>query len=159
MLRVAERRFSGKSNVSFRVSDYTAELPDVPFDTVISALSIHHLEDDAKEKLFAEIYRRLPEDGIFVNYDQFCAGTPQLDEWYDRYWESQLAASGLSQKDIGSWQERRRLDRECSVEQECEMLRRCGFQTVKCIYSYQKFAVIIAIPAPRRGEQTGNDAV
>ena len=40
---------------------------------------------------------------------------------------------------------RRKLDKECSVEAEIQMLNRCGFSEVKCIYSYHKFSVIIAV--------------
>ena len=47
--------------------------------------------------------------------------------------------------DLERWKERRRLDRECSVEEEVEMLSACKFKIVKCVYSCQKFAVIAAV--------------
>ncbi len=68
-----------------------------------------------------------------------------MNKWFDSYWESQLYNSGLTENDITAWKERRKLDRECSVEQEVEMLQDCKFENVKCIYSSQKFAVIVAI--------------
>lgn len=43
------------------------------------------------------------------------------------------------------WKERRKLDRECSIEKEVEMLRQCNFTDVECLYSYHKFSVIIAV--------------
>ena len=91
------------------------------------------------------MYDRLPSGGIFVNYDQFCAGQPQINNWFDSYWENQLFNSGLTENDIMAWKERRKLDRECSVEQEVKMLQNCKFENVKCVYSYQKFSVIVAI--------------
>lgn len=145
MLNVARRRFQGINNVSYQVSDYKKNLPVIPFDTVISALSIHHLEQTEKEVLFSKIYQSLPKGGMFVNYDQFCAGDNELNVWYDCYWENQLFNSGLTNRDIELWQERRKLDRECSVEEETGMLTRSGFKIIKCIYAYQKFAVIMAI--------------
>ena len=144
MLDVAKRRFQGIDTFSYEVSDYKSTLPDISFDTVISALSIHHLEDNEKENLFSKIYEALPQGGVFVNYDQFCAGENELNKWYDSYWEQQLYNSGLTKTDIELWHERRKLDRECSVEQEMDMLKRSGFETVKCVYSYQKFSVILA---------------
>ena len=87
----------------------------------------------------------LPEDGIFVNYDQFCADTPVMNDLFDTYWESQLYSSGLTERDIELWKERRKLDKECSAETEIRMLDRCGFSEVKCIYSYHKFSVIMAV--------------
>ena len=144
MLQVARKRFAGIDTVSCQVSDYSREFPDQDFDVIISALSIHHLEKEDKEKLFARIYDKLPEGGLFVNYDQFCAGQAGMDEWFDTYWENQLADSGLTKRDIELWKERRKLDRECSVEEETAMLYNNGFQSVKCVYSCQKFSVIIA---------------
>ena len=68
-----------------------------------------------------------------------------MNAWYDRYWENQLFNSGLTDRYIELWHERRKLDRECSVEQETDMLKRSGFRIIKCVYTYQKFSVIIAI--------------
>ena len=80
-----------------------------------------------------------------MNYDQFCAGQPEIDQWINSYWENQLMHSGLTDHDIALWRERKKPDRECSVEQEMEMLDKCKFKTTKCIYSNQKFSVIAAI--------------
>lgn len=80
-----------------------------------------------------------------MNYDQFCAGNPVIDQWFNTYWEKQLYNSGLTDHDIELWKERRKLDKECSVEEEVEMLKKCSFSEVKCLYSYHKFSVIIAV--------------
>ncbi|MDE5899404.1 MAG: class I SAM-dependent methyltransferase [Treponemataceae bacterium] len=144
MLSVARRRFSGLANVSFVRADYAASLPIQNFSAVISALSIHHLEDGRKQELFGRIFSALPDGGLFANYDQFCAGTPEMSRRFDSYWEEQLVKSGLSGRDIALWKERRALDRECSVEAELAMLRRCGF-SAECAYSSGKFAVVMAV--------------
>lgn len=145
MLHVARKRFAGIDHVSYLVADYNREIPEQDFDVIVSALSIHHLENVDKETLFDRIYDKLPEGGLFVNYDQFCAGQAEMDNWFDTYWENQLADSGLTEHDIELWKERRKLDKECSVEEEMAMLGKSGFQSIKCVYSYQKFSVIIAI--------------
>ncbi len=145
MLQVARKRFAEIDTVSYQAADYSKELPAQDFNVIVSALSIHHLENDDKARLFERIYDKLPEGGLFVNYDQFCAGQADMDDWFDSYWENQLAESGLTEHDIALWKERRKLDRECSVEEEVAMLGKCGFQSVKCVYSYQKFSVIAAI--------------
>ena len=119
-------------------------LPDGSFDVIISALSIHHLENEEKQKLFTRIYSKLSSGGVFVNYDQFCASSEKMDKWFNHYWEEQLAKSGLTDHDIELWQERRKLDRECSVEEEIEMLRQSQFENTECVYSCQKFSVIVA---------------
>ena len=145
MLEVAKKRFAGLDNVSYLSADYTGILPGNRADAVISALSIHHLEDADKEKLFASIYDSLSDGGIFVNYDQFSAGSGCMNHWIDSYWENGLAQRGLTEHDIALWKERRKLDRECSVEEEMSMMRRSGFREVKCVYTYQKFSVILCM--------------
>lgn len=145
MLNIARDRFSGLENVSYEVLDYSKEFPNGKFDIIASALSIHHLMHENKKELFSRIYNRLSDDGIFVNYDQFCADSSEINTWFDSYWEHQLKNSELTAKDIELWKERRKLDKECSVEEETDMLRKFNFKEVKCIYSNQKFSVIVAI--------------
>ena len=145
MLEISRKRFAGIDRIQHKILDYSKDLPEGNFDAIISALSIHHLEDMQKEELFRNIYNKLPLGGVFVNYDQFCAGTANMNKWFNLYWENQLANSGLTERDIELWKERRKLDRECSVETEIAMLYRCNFSEVKCLYSYHKFSVIAAI--------------
>ena len=145
MLDIARKRFDHIETIFYEVGNYSHKLPDAAFDAVISALSIHHLEDKEKKNLFSELYDRLPQGGVFVNYDQFCAGQPELNRWFDAYWENQLSDRGLTDKDIALWRERRKLDRECSVEQETQWLIHSGFDLVKCVYTCQKFSVIVAV--------------
>ena len=145
MLNIARERFSGIDNISYAVWDYSNGLPSGDFDVIASALSIHHLENAEKMRLFADIYDKLPSGGMFVNYDQFCAGNEEMNVRYDSYWENQLLISGLTENDISLWKERRKLDKECSVNEETDMLCGCGFKTVNCVYSCRKFSVIAAI--------------
>lgn len=142
MLNVAAQRFSGAENISCRAADYLKNFPAENFDAIISALSIHHLENPDKLKLFAQIYDAC---NLFVNYDQFCAETPALDAWYKNYWRRQLNSSGLTAHDLELFAERAKFDRECSVANEIEMLRRIGFENIQCVYTCQKFSVIVAI--------------
>ena len=144
MLRVAEKRFSGSGNVRCQVADYTQELPEMEFDLAISALSIHHLENEQKRALFKNLHQRLAPGNWFINYDQFCPADPELDAFVTRYWVENLYRSGLSENELARWQERRKLDRECSVQEEISMLRQSGFRNAECIFLDGKFAVIAA---------------
>lgn len=145
MLDVARKRFAGLDNISYQIMDYSKEFPDEDFDFIMSALSIHHLTNEDKMKVFARVYDKLPEGGIFINYDQFCAEQSDMNQWFNTYWEYQIAGSGLDDRNIELWSERRKLDKECALEDETEMLYKCKFRTVKCIYSYHKFSVVVAI--------------
>ena len=145
MLQVARKRFAGAENVRCEIVDYRRELPEGNFDLMISALPIHHLEDEEKAGLFRSIRNKLVPGCWFVNYDQFCCDAPEMDEMVNQYWFDHLYNhSGLSAKELELWQERRKLDRECSVNDEISMLCNAGFSNVSCICLCGKFAVIAA---------------
>lgn len=67
-----------------------------------------------------------------------------MTEALDKYWYQHLENSSLSPLEIERWQERRVLDKECSVDEEEKMLKNAGFDSVECVYRMQKFAVIVA---------------
>jgi tRNA (cmo5U34)-methyltransferase len=58
-----------KERVTLQQQDLNAPLPDQPVDLVISALAIHHLEDDGKARLFRDIAHLLGSHGRFVMGD------------------------------------------------------------------------------------------
>jgi tRNA (cmo5U34)-methyltransferase len=65
MLGVAHRRLAGVT-VGLREANLTDALPAGPFDVVVSALAIHHLEGPDKADLFARIAGVLRPGGRFV---------------------------------------------------------------------------------------------
>lgn len=143
MLGIARSRFKGKNNVSIEICDYTEALPHGEFDAVISGLSIHHIDDNKKLKLFSQIYSLLPTGGLFVNYDQFCADCAFMEEAYNRYWTDFILSRGLNKEQTDLAWERRKLDKECSVSEQSDVLNKIGFKS-ECIYQNKKFAVITA---------------
>ncbi len=145
MINIAKHRFDGIENISYQITDYSKEFPIGKFDIIISALSIHHLGNKLKQELFSRIHHSLNDGGIFVNYDQFCVDFPNINHWFNSYWENQLKKSELTEQDIILWEERRKLDKECSLETELSMLKKSKFCEVNCVYSNQKFSVIAAI--------------
>lgn len=68
MLRGAAQALP-KDRVTLLQQDLGAPLPDQAFDSVISALAVHHLEGDDKAKLFLDIARHLRPGGRFVMGD------------------------------------------------------------------------------------------
>ncbi len=69
MLEVARQRLAGASpemRPELRVAELTDPLPPGPFDLVVSALAIHHLEGPDKADLFTRIAGVLVPGGRFV---------------------------------------------------------------------------------------------
>lgn len=71
------------------VADLSDPLPEGPFDLVVSALAIHHLDGPAKQALFAGVHAQLRAGGRFVMADVVIpddtadATTPLTDD-YDK---------------------------------------------------------------------------
>jgi tRNA (cmo5U34)-methyltransferase len=100
MLERARTRLGADSNVSFEVADYaTAKLPENQ-DSIVSALSIHHLDNEAKKALFKKIYASLRPGGTFVNAEQVAGPTPALDAHYKVIWLQQVREAGATPQQI-----------------------------------------------------------
>ena len=59
MLDLARQRFAGEPRARLVEHDLDQPLPDLgPFDVVVSGFAIHHLEDERKQSLLAEVAAR-----------------------------------------------------------------------------------------------------
>jgi len=61
MLNVAKKRFAGQSNVSYVTGDYRNVDLGSGYDVIVSSLSIHHLDDRDKARLYQRLYGLLKE--------------------------------------------------------------------------------------------------
>ena len=145
MLEIAKSRFNGLNNFRFLITDYSSAFPDGEYDLISSALSIHHLDDNAKESLYCNIYKKLPTGGCFINIDQFNADSKIMNEYYNKVWYDYIKKSSISDKDLNKWLIRKDLDKENTVSETLTLLKKAGFSQVECIYKYIKFGVVIAI--------------
>ena len=144
MLEVARQRFHGLDAFTYAVCDYSREFPAGTYDLVASALSIHHLEDEAKANLYRAIYNALEEKGWFINLDQFNSGSAYIEEYYNKWWYEFIKRSGITQGEEESMRKRRELDKENTIDETKQLLKDAGFSHVECIYNYMKFGVLIA---------------
>ncbi|KNY25521.1 Methyltransferase type 11 [Pseudobacteroides cellulosolvens ATCC 35603 = DSM 2933] len=142
MLEVARQRFSGNENIKYVVGDYTKLNLSEEFNMVVSALSIHHLEDSDKKELLRKCYSVLKPNGIFINADQVIGETPYIDSLNKKRWKESIEKSSLLEEEILSAYERMKLDKEATLKQQLEWLTEIGLEDVSCIYKYYTFAVM-----------------
>jgi ubiquinone/menaquinone biosynthesis C-methylase UbiE len=145
MLEIARQRFLNLDSFNFVISDYSKELPSKQFDLIASALSIHHLANDSKSDLYSSIYNNLPDNGCFLNLDQFNASSDLMNIYYNKWWYDYIRQSKISQKEQDLWLQRRELDKENTISESLISLKQLGFKHVECVYVYMKFGVILAI--------------
>jgi tRNA (cmo5U34)-methyltransferase len=145
MLEQARRSLGVRA--SYVTADLAEALPPGPWDAVISALAIHHLEDAAKRDLFERVHAALSPGGVFVNAEQVKGPTALLDSAYLDWHERRARALGASAEEWAFALERQGADRLAGVEDQLAWLRGAGFEDVDCLFKDYRLAVLFA----RRG--------
>lgn len=142
MLEKARRRFEGRAgHFEFRIADYAEGPLPGRFDAVVSALSIHHLEDEAKRALFGKVHDALAGGGLFINADQVLGATPEIEKDYREGWLRQVRARGVSGEDLAAAIERMKADRMAMLSSQLKWLEEAKFREVRCWYQSDSFAV------------------
>ena len=148
MLGEAAERL-GDAVTAVHVADMAAPLPDGPFDAIVSALAIHHLEDADKRRLFARARESLVAGGVFVNAEQVAGPTAELTAIYTSTWERDCRALGATEEELDDARERMRHDRCADVESQLRWMRDAGFTAADCVYKSWRFAVLAGFKEAR----------
>jgi tRNA (cmo5U34)-methyltransferase len=142
MLEQARRRFGGRHDAEFRRADLSSSALDGPWDLVISALAIHHLEDAAKRDLFKRIHAALTPGGLFVNAEQVLGPTLAIEARYHRIWLEAVRSAGAPEIEVERTLERMSFDRCATVENQMLWMRDAGLKDVDCSFKEWRFAVM-----------------
>lgn len=124
------------------VQDFAEPLPAGPFDAVVSALAIHHLDDAAKASLYARALETLRPGGAFVNAEQVLGSTPELDQLLWHWHEREARALGATDEEWAAAVERMSHDRCATLETNIELLHAAGFVDVSAQFTDGRFAVL-----------------
>jgi tRNA (cmo5U34)-methyltransferase len=142
LLDQAERRLDGHCASCVTVTqDMRDPILDGPYDAVMSALAIHHLEDAEKRDLFKRIHHVLKPGGVFVNAEQVAGTTERVQELNHTLWLERARAAGATEAQLEAAHGRMEHDRPASVGTQLEWLSEIGFQDVDCFYKNYFFAV------------------
>jgi SAM-dependent methyltransferase len=132
MLEAARERFAGDATVV--VVEHDLERPmdgvaavDGPFDAVVSSFAIHHLADDRKRALYAEVFARLRPGGLFANLEHVSSASPRLHRAF-------MDALGQTEDDP----QNQLLD----LETQLRWLRELGFEDVDCLWKWRELALM-----------------
>jgi tRNA (cmo5U34)-methyltransferase len=115
-------------DADLRLARLQDPLPDGPFDLIVSALAVHHLDGPGKQDLFRRIAAALLPGGTFVLADVVVPENEE-DVVTPIDWEYDLP------------------DR---VDDQLDWLRAAGFDA-ETFWSYKDLAVLRATPRRRRG--------
>jgi tRNA (cmo5U34)-methyltransferase len=139
------REAVGESKVTYVRADLGDPLPPGSWDAVVSALAIHHLDDDGKRALMRRVYAALNPGGVFVNAEQVAGPSAFFDAAYARSHETRARAAGTDDAEWAAAVERMSYDRRASVEAQLAWLLETGFDEVDCVFKDYGFAVMVAL--------------
>ena len=145
MIETARARLAGfGARMRFRLSDYGSAPLGGPVEAVVSALSIHHLEHEAKRRLFGAIHAALAPRGIFVNADQSLGSSPEVEAAYQARWEGDMRAAGVGDADFAAALARAGLDRSATFADQLAWLEEAGFKDADIAWKRHRFTVFCA---------------
>jgi SAM-dependent methyltransferase len=133
MLATARERFAADEDVEVRAHDLEDPLPaEGPFDAVVSSFAIHHVPDDRKQSLFAEVFGLLRPGGAFLNLEHVASSTPALHEAFRE------AIGIANQPDDPS-------NLLAPVGHQLIWLSQVGFTDVDCAWKWRELALLCAV--------------
>ena len=142
MLVQARERFKHDQKATFQLADYTESVAQRNYDAVVSALSIHHLLDEAKQRLFRDIHAALKPGGVFVNAEQILAPTQELEAQARVEWLTEVRTRGATEAQIEASWLRQAEDRCATVSSQLKWMSDAGFKDVACAFEQGRFAVL-----------------
>jgi len=134
MLQLARQRFEGDERVEVRTWDLGHPIGSLgSFDVIVSGFAIHHLGDERKQRLYAEVARQLLPGGLFANLEVVTSATPELHAEFTRM-------IGRADDDPE--------DRLADAESQLEWMREAGLTQVDCLWRWRGFALLAGWAAP-----------
>lgn len=142
MLEQAKKRLVNWENqIEIIVGNYLHYPFQEQFDLVISGLSIHHLDGNEKQQLFANIYQWLKQEGQFINADQVLGATAKIESIYRKTWDEQVRNLGISEDELAKAYERMKEDKMSTLEEQLTWLKEAKFSEVNCWFKDYSFVV------------------
>jgi ubiquinone/menaquinone biosynthesis C-methylase UbiE len=133
MLSQATKRFENDKNVQLLKHDFGFPLPIDKlgcFDAVVSSLAIHHLVDERKRALFAEVFDLLNNRGVFCNLEHVSSPTQNAHLKF-------LDAIGWTPESEDP------SNKLLDVETQLGWLRQIGFTDVDCYWRWREVALLV----------------
>ena len=145
MLKVASKKLKkfSKHRIELIKADFSHFLPKEKYDAVVSLLSIHHLTNLQKRKLFRRIYQILKSKGIFVSGDFVISDSTFINRKSAKAEEEFMKSKGI--KELGLLTSGGKIGAEddipTTVKNQIKWLKEAGFNETGCVWKYFNLAI------------------
>ena len=149
MMRAGEREmepFAGRyTYVEFDMTtgEWPAAIP-AALDAVVTSMCVHHLPDERKRGLFAEIYNHLAPGGWYLNYDPVRAEDPVVEAAWQRV-NDDGDPEAARKRAHRTAEEQARWDNHVrfisSLPQQLEYLRSAGFHGIDVYWKQLDYVI------------------
>ena len=146
MIENCKRRFAGAPNLRYHTLDFAQmAFDDHSVDLVVSSISIHHLDDTAKQALFRRVFSSLREGGVLAYADQFRGVSNEIHTTHMTRWREEAFRLGCSPEEWDTWMRHQdRHDHHATLEDQVGWLHGAGFVLVDCPWRHLLWTVLIA---------------
>ncbi len=147
MLKIAFKKLKKfSSKIELIKEDFSDFLPKGKYNAVISLLSIHHLTDSQKRRLFKKISQILKPKGVFVNGDFVVSDSNFINRKSAKIEEEFMKSQGIKEPGLLTLISSRAKicaedDIPTTVENQIKWLKQVGFNEADCIWKYFNFAI------------------
>lgn len=146
MIAECQKRLGPKTTVTPHVRDFRdLDFPANSLDLVASTISLHHLTDAEKQKLFRAVFTWLRPGGIFVFSDQFAGATPETYARHLEHWQAAAKDLGATDAEWTAWMEHQAAhDHHSPIGKQMQWLAEAGFTDIDCPWRYLLWTVLLA---------------
>ena len=112
------------------------------FDAIISAFSLHYLNEDEKKVLFSKCRDALKPGGMLIDAEAIIPPSATVYQLYMEKWKEFQRSNGFSEDEIGAHMLKFVRDvKPLTVERQVCLMREAGFIDVECYFKYLNWAV------------------
>lgn len=140
-----------KSLINFPVNYVKADFKEInfaenSFDLIVSSISIHHINDIEKQKLFNKLFKYQTPGAILSFCDQFSAETKEIYLKYISEWKKYAFSKGSNDAEWEMWmQHQNDHDYHSTLENHTNWLKQVGYKNVDCTKRHLLWTTVFAI--------------
>lgn len=141
-----QQRFANNDRLRLYERDLmTLDFGEATFDSVISNITLHHLEDASKKQLLQNVHKWLKPGGTLSYSDIFRGINNNVHDRYNAQWKTACYELGATDEQWNHfWDHDRRYDRHIPILAVVNWLREIGFTDIDIVWRRSLWANIVA---------------